>query len=52
MDVLAKLMDYMPSKFKTLKANITAYIKQLLVCLMSMYCFHNESPNKLLIILL
>ena len=26
MDVLAKLMDYMPSIFNTLKANITAYI--------------------------
>ena len=26
MDVLAKLMDYMPSKCNTLKANITAYI--------------------------
>ena len=36
MDVLAKLMDYMPSKFNTLKANITAYIWQLFVCLMSM----------------
>ena len=26
MDVLSKLMDYMPSKFNTLKANIAAYI--------------------------
>ena len=25
MDVLAKLMDYMPSKLNTLKANITVY---------------------------
>ena len=51
-DVLAKLMDYMPSEFNTIKANITVYIWQLLVWLMSMYCFHNESPNKLMTILL
>ena len=36
MDVLAKLTDYMPSKFNTLKANITAYIWQVSVCLMYM----------------